>query len=133
MTVPQHWVYRVDQELPGRSWNIPASDGTALDMTGFTPKLSFEHPDVPNLTLVEWDDNFTTAATFPNVTVSSFATTPPWSALVTAWGKTLPELGTVFRWALRLTRNADSAPWDYEDEYQIDGTVRIKPARTIAT
>lgn len=128
MTInPNHWTYRLDQELPGRSIDIPVSPLVALDLTGFTAKLVFTHPDYPNRILGEWDQNITLDDALPNVVIASFATTPPWSTIVTAWGKVLRERGVTFLWKLVLTRTGDSAPWPYEEPLPV-GEVTILPA-----
>lgn len=107
--------YRVDQELPGLSFDIPDGAGLPVDLTVYTGKLLFTHPDQPNTLLDDWD-TFTLAAAFPNALVAGFTTTPPWPALITAWGKPLPERGTPIICTLQLVRTADSAPWFLEDQ-----------------
>jgi hypothetical protein len=127
-----HWEYPIGAALPGRSWNIPgATSATALDLTGFTAKLQFAHPNRPRTVLVEWVTDFTYDDAFPNLVLAGFiSATPPWQAIVTAWGRALPELGAIFLWYLHLTRTADSKPWPYGGEFADQGTVLILPELT---
>ena len=108
---------RQDSELPGLSLDIYDGDGTLADLTGYTGKIVFTHPDAPNTELETWTDvTVGDGATSPNFTVADWAPTPPWSAIVAAWGGTLHPYGTMFHAFPVVTRDADGAPWPWLDK-----------------